>query len=348
MKHKNLSNEYLSAFCMEISMLLHSGMPVADGLAVLIEDDVDSKSRQLLFDLSTTMGMGHSLSYALEQAGCFPKYVLRMAETGEQAGRLEDTFSALSEYYNNRQKLDTQVRTSLLYPCILMILILVVIVVVLAKIMPVFSQVYAQLGIRMTGLAGGLLKVGEGLSVIMPVLVVLLVIVAAFIAVFGTSRRFSGWLINVWQKSGGKHGIGNKVSAARFASALSIGMASGLPIGQSLELAAAFSDNVPEVAKKYEKCRDSIDNGEGLAQALKNSEIFSAMYCQMISVGVKSGNGASAMAEAARRMEDEAEDFIERRVRSIEPVMIIAVSVIIGIIILSVLLPLINIMSAIG
>jgi type IV pilus assembly protein PilC len=246
-----------------------------------------------------------------------------MTETGERTGRLEDTFSALSEYYDNRQRLHNQIRNSLLYPCILMILILTVIVVVLVKVMPVFSQVYAQLGVQMTGLAGGLLKVGTGISGIMPVLVILLVLAAVFIFSFAISAGFSNRLMNFWRKMRGDRGAGRKINAARFASALSIGMASGLPIDESLELAASFSDDVPDAAAKYESCRQCIAKGESLAEALKKSGIFSAMYCQMISIGVRSGSGASAVAEAARRMEAEAENYIERRVRSIEPAMVI-------------------------
>lgn len=161
MRKRTLNNEYVSAFCLEMSLLLHAGISTEDGLYLLSEDESDKKNKKMLTDLANMLSEGRPLSEALREVGRFPKYVGDMVETGEQSGRLEQSFQALSAYYDRQVQLSNQIRSALLYPVILMLLMLVIIVVLLVKVLPIFNQVYAQLGGTMNGTAQMLLKLGN-------------------------------------------------------------------------------------------------------------------------------------------------------------------------------------------
>lgn len=107
-----------------------------------------TKKAKKLIQLADLVTEGKPFSEAVREVGTFPKYVGDMIETGEETGRLEQSFQALADYYDRQQQLMSQIRSALLYPFILMILMLVILVVLLVKVLPIFNQVYEQLAVR--------------------------------------------------------------------------------------------------------------------------------------------------------------------------------------------------------
>ena len=94
----NLSNDYLSAFCLQISLLLHAGISIGDGLHMLSEDEEDPAAKKILQSMSEQVDNGLQISEVMEQSECFPDYVVYMTRTGEETGRTEEAFKALSDY----------------------------------------------------------------------------------------------------------------------------------------------------------------------------------------------------------------------------------------------------------
>ena len=99
-----------------------------------------------------------------------------LAEVGERSGRMEESLTALADYYDERCRMERRLRSALLYPAVILLLMLVVMVVLLTKVLPVFNDVYASLGGRLTGVAGGLLALGQALDAALPWLCGLLVL----------------------------------------------------------------------------------------------------------------------------------------------------------------------------
>ena len=228
MSKQTVSNEYVSAFCLEMSLLLHAGIGIEDGLYLLIEDEKDKKSKKMLEQLADLVTEGKPFSEAVREVGTFPKYVGDMIETGEETGRLEQSFQALADYYDRQQQLMSQIRSALLYPFILMILMLVILVVLLVKVLPIFNQVYEQLGGTMGGTAKLLLRFGDWLGSIMPVLCGIIFAIVLVAAVIACSKRARGFFVKLYKKVFGGHGIVRRMGEARFASAMAMGMMSGL------------------------------------------------------------------------------------------------------------------------
>lgn len=333
---------------MELSLLLHAGLTVSDGISLMLDDSGGADAHALLTELARAADTGLPLSQALEQTGAFPEYMVQMVLTGERSGRLEEALRALSEYYERRQRLSARIRTALLYPAILLALMLVVIGVLTVKILPVFDQVYQQLGSRLTGLGGGLLRFGQALSSALPAILIVLAVIAVLAAVCAAVPALRG-RISAWYASAfGGRGINYKIAAARVASAMAMGMNSGLPMEESLELAASFQKGNPHMLRRVNDCLARLRGGDAFSDALTLSGIFPSTYCRMIALGMRSGAGDQMMTEVAGRMDDDAQETIERSVGRVEPALVIVSSVIVGVIILAVMLPLMNIMSSIG
>lgn len=348
MKKKILSNEYVSSFCLEMSLLLHAGIGTEDGLYLLSEDESDKKNKKMLTDMAELLSEGKPFSEAVRESGRFPKYVGDMIETGEQSGRLEQSFQSLSSYYDRQMQLSNQIRSALLYPFILMILMLVIIVVLLVKVLPIFNQVYEQLGGTMSGTAQMLLQLGNTLGSIMPVLCIILGGVAVIAVVMGCSNNIRGAVLNLYKRMFGNYGITRKLAEARFTSAMAMGMLSGLNTEEAFRTAMLFQGTNAKTKKRFEKCLDMLEMGEPMAESFKENQILEASYCRILDLGAKSGTSDTAMEEIARRMDDSVQADLERKVGRIEPTIVVITSLLVGVILIAVMLPLIHIMSSIG
>lgn len=347
MKGYRLSNGELSFFCLELSLLLHAGVRTGDALA-LLADERDGSFRALLEELARRVDDGAPLYTALRESGSFPAYAVGLAEVGDRTGRTEEALGALAHYYEERERMDRQVRSSLVYPAILLLLMLAVIVVLLTRVLPVFSDVYASLGGQLTGLAGGLLQLGRWLDRGLPLLCVLLAAAVGLLAAFSSSDAFRSRVLAAWQRRLGDRGVSRKINTARFAQALAMGMQSGLPLEESLELAEELQGDVPAAVQRCRDCHARLERGEGVAEALRQSGVLPAASCRLLALGLRSGTGDSVMQEVSRRLTEEGQTALETAVGRVEPALVLVTSLLVGMILLSVMLPLMNIMTAIG
>lgn len=347
MKDKNLSHLEIADLCRGLSLLLHAGISLGDGLFLLAEEEMGAL-RELLTRMGQQMDSGMFLSAAMAETGAFPAYVTGMVQVGERTGRTEEALNALAKYYEERERMDRQIRNALTYPSILLLLMLVVIGVLLIRVLPIFDEVYASLGSQLTGVAGGLLRLGQLLESAMPLLCVLLAVFVLFLLLFSGNGKFRQWVLVLWRTKQGDKGVSKKLNDARFAQALSMGLRSGLPVEEAVELSGTLLQDVPAAIDRCKACTQRLGEGVSLAQALREADTLPPSACRMLELGLRGGNGDQVMEEIAGRLSEEASQALEQRVAQVEPAMVLAMSLLVGVILLSVMLPLMHIMSAIG
>ena len=347
MKTFRLTQEMLAMLCQELALLFHAGVETGSGLYLLAEDTRDKQRRQLLETLANLADEGMPLSAAMKQTGAFPAYVCSLLQVGEATGRTEEALESLSRYYTYQVQLGRRIRSALLYPILLMLVMLVVIVVLLVKVLPVFDDVYARLGGSMTGIAGSLLRIGQALDAAMPVLLVLLAAALLMVGAFALSEPLRSRLLTAVQRNWGDRGIFRRLGTARFAHALSMGLHSGLPAEEALDLAALLLEGQP-AAVRCKACAADLASGRSLAAALHDHDLLPAAQCRLLDLGFRSGSGERTMQQIADGLHDDAEYAVETALGRIEPTMVLATSILVGLILLSVMLPLLDIMSAIG
>ena len=329
MKSLELSNLEIADLCRELALLLHAGVRLDDGLYLLAEGEKEQDHRELMSQLARSVQEGNFLSKAFADAGCFPVYVTGLLQVGERVGRMEESLNALSRYYEEQEQTDRRVRSALTYPAILLLLMLVVIVVLLSRVLPVFNEVYASLGEQLTGVGGGLL-LGQGLDRAMPVLCALLAAVMALFAAFSLHRGFRGKVLGIWRKCWGDRGVSRKLNDARFAQALSMGLSSGLPLEEAVEMAALLLRDVPTALERCKACGDLLEQGESLAHALGETGLLSSADCRLLTLGMRGGTGDHVMEEIARRMSEDAQLALESKAAKIEPMTSVLVGAILN------------------
>ena len=348
MNKVELTNLEIADFCRELALLLHAGVRLDDGLYLLAEEEQSASHKKLMTQLARTVSEGAFLYQAFEQVNCFSVYMVGLLQVGERVGRLEEALNALSRYYEEKEQLDQRIRSALTYPAVLLLMMMVVIVILLSKVLPVFNEIYASLGGHLTGVAGGLLALGQILDRAMPVLCVLLAAVLLFLAVFALHHGFRKQVLKIWQKNLGDCGVSRKLNDARFVQALSMGYSSGLPLEEAVELAGVLLQDIPSAVERSNACKMLLNKGASLSHAMVETGLLSASTCRLLTLGIQGGSGDTVLEEIARRMSEESQLALEKQISKVEPALVLVTSVLVGAILLSVMLPLMNIMTAIG
>ncbi len=330
-----------------LGALLHAGLSLADGVYLLSQEESGAK-KTMLEDLGKAMDMGTPLHTAMEGSGAFPEAALGMIHIGQTTGRLEDTLNYLAEYYDEQVRTARQIKSALGYPSLILVLMLAVIGVLLVEVLPVFDRVYASLGSRLTGIAGWMLQLGQGLKAALPVLLGVLVLGAALLLAYKFVTSFREKVNAAFLKRFGDKSFARKFNNAQFAHAMSMGLGSGLPLDESLRLARDLLAHIPGAAARCAQCAGLLNEGTELAQALGQAELLPPAQSRMLSLGMQSGSGDKAMEDIAKRLSQDARESLEDTVARVEPAMVLVCSVLVGAILLAVMLPLMNIMSTIG
>ena len=346
-KIKHLTNIEISSFCRQTAMIIQAGITPAEGMDILLHDTLDKEGKQLLTEIGNACKQGETFAAALGAAQVFPDYVVRMVALGEESGNTDTVLTSLAEYYEREEDIHQSIKSAVSYPLIMITMMLLVIVVLLVKVLPIFKQVFLQLGTEMTGFASSLLSIGNVLSrysMAITVILFLLVIGACFIFI---SPRGKIWLKGFLSHFKLTSSFYEKIAAGRFASGMSLTISSGLDTYQSMEMVAELVEN-DCMKKKIQSCRQQIEEGSNFSDALVSSNIFSNLHSRMVAVGFRSGTIDSVMKQIAKNYEDETDTQLRNIISIIEPTLVIFLSVIVGMILMSVILPLMGIMSSIG
>ena len=341
-----LTHGEIAGLCRRLALLLHAGIGAADGMFLLAEEE-NEEMKALLLSLGEALDAGKPLPEAMVQSGAFSGSVTGMVQMGEQSGRMEDVLTALAAFYEQRSR-SSQIRQALTYPAVLLALMLVVIGVLLIKVLPVFDQVYASLGSGLTGVAAGLLHAGQLLEAALPVLFALLVTAVAAVLLYAycapVRRKADAW----YAARFGDRGIARKFNNANFARALAMGLSSALPLEDAVELSGKLLEDTPEASARCRRCSEALRSGMALQKAMQEAGFLPPAESRMLAVGLRQGGSDLVMADIADRLLEDAQESLERTIAKAEPAMVLAASVLVGLILLAVMLPLMNIMAAIG
>lgn len=341
-----LSSEDISLFCMQVTLILKSAIPLQDGLTAIAES-LPEDGRRVIGGLEGQYLDTGSFSIALDEAGVFPEYMVHMVEIGEKAGKLEDVMASLGGYYDRDAQLKKQIRSAVLYPMISVLLMTAVIAVLVIKVLPIFRTVFESLGTGTSGAGGAILKLGSGFGIGALVFLCLVIFLAAAALLLSRLEKGRQFFSGIFAGFGPSRKLSQKISVSRFASVLSMLLSSGYHTEEALELIPSILPD-PVVSGKVRRVQDRMQDGESLADAILAEGVFPGLHARMVGIGFRTGALDEVMEKLAVIYEGETDDAIQTAVGIIEPVMVGILSVVIGAILLSVMLPLLGIMSAIG
>ena len=337
----------LSAFCLQMSLLLKAAVPVDEGLRIMAEDGADEDEKKRLLFLADEIELGCPVFEALEKSKAFPEYVIKMAKLGDQTGTLDQMMEALSVYYDKEDRMIRNIKNAVTYPVMMVLMLCVVLFVLFTRVMPVFEEVYEQLGAQISPVSQTAIRLGGVFSGAALIFAAGAALAAG--GVYAASKL--GKKVTVVERLLERFKRSNRtallVAKRRCTSVLALTLKSGLELEKGIELADELAGN-SRIQEYLSNCKEELEIGKGYDEAMKNSGLFNGFQVQMIKVGNRSGRLDSVMDDISRGYEEEADASIDNTISRLEPTIVAVLAVSVGLVLLSVMLPLVGILSAIG
>jgi type IV pilus assembly protein PilC len=344
---KTLPPDETALFCEQVAMVLKAGIPLGDGMETLARSYAGSRYGARFESMRDELERRGTFSEALAAAGIFPSYLLAMMRIGERSGKLDEVMASLANYYQWEAQIKSSVKSAILYPSVLVMMLAVVIAILVISVLPVFQRVFDSLGLAANSSASAAMQIGVGVGKGMLILVgVFAVALIAFGILLRTNKResvlaFLSKLLPPVRR------VNARLSTARYASALSMMLSAGYPVEDAMQLAPSVVADEKH-RRQAERAREHLLSGGSFADAAEKSGLFEPMHEKMIRFGTAAGKLDAVMDKLSGIYMTEADDAIHNVIAMIEPTLVAVLSIVIGGILLSVMLPLLSVLSAVG
>lgn len=344
---RKLNPDETSYFCEQLAIILNAGMPLSDGMEILCEDIDDKRVMKVCRILSGELNKGNTLAASMEKSNVFPKYAIKMSQIGEVTGQLEKVLLGLADYYEDRAELSRTVRSAVLHPLMLLVMMTAVIVVLIVLVIPMFGEIFSQFDSSIGTTVKNTVDIAYTMGT--TILLVLLGVIALFVIVALLSKisGFKNFLSRFASVFPLTKKMSRRFSLSKISDAMSMMVSAGIAPDESLEYATMLIDD-KKLKKKLMKCRERVLGGEYFADVIASSDIFPSMYAHSLKIAYKSGSFEKSWTKLSERCGEAAMESASGLVSFIEPAIVIVLTAVIGAILLTVMIPLMNIMSVLG
>ena len=337
-----MSEKYM--FCNQMAMILESGFSLNQGVTMVYEEMDDKNIKGVLQEVAKYLDEQVSFSEAINLTKAFDDYMVNLVKVGETSGNLDDVMQSLSEYYARIDDITNKLKQALTYPIILIIMMVVVVGIIVFKVLPIFKDVLNGLGSNLSSYANSFMEFGQIFSLIC--FAVLLVLVIVIIAGYLYQRvTHVNVLSNVVQKSFLTRKLSRALNKAQITYALSLFISSGYDLQEAMKFVPKLVDD-KQLRANLEKCNEDLINGDSFVEVIKKYQIYQGLQLNMIQVGFKTGQVDIIMKQLSNSFQEEVSRAIDQFLNIIEPTIVTLLSLVVGIVLMSVMLPLISIMSS--
>ncbi len=338
--HNSIKLEDLLVFSRQLATMLEAGVTLLKSLDIIIGQIQSKPLREIAQEVRMDIEQGKSLSQAFaKHPKAFNQFWVSLAEVGEASGTMPNVLNKLADHVERENAFRSTIISALVYPMILFFVCIGAVMFFALVVGPRFEEIFASMHADLPGITKGLLA---SFNFIKHNLFLLIGgTIAAFIAFKQWVKTPQGCL--VWERFlfnmpvVGE--IVNLIITERFASQMAILIDSGVPILYSLEITEKLVEN-RNAALIVAQVRADVSEGEGMGEAMDKMNFFPTMAVQMIKVGEETGELGKMLNHVARFYQSKVESFMKRFGTIIEPFMILFMAVVIGIIVVSIFMPL--------
>lgn len=334
-----VSNAELTLVTRQLATLVLSGLPIDECLQAVAQQTRKSATKGLLLQVRSRVAEGHNLAFAMaEFPNVFNEMYCAMVRAGEHAGFLGQVLEQLADYNEKRQYTQQKLKMAMIYPFILMGVAVVVVVALMVFVVPELIGIFAHTNAELPLLTRILIASSEFIRDWgMWALVALVALVYLLRSMLKNDARRRNWH-QLLLKLPGISGIMVAVDTARFASTLSILMASGVPLLESLRIAGEVLTN-RVLRESSLDVAERVQEGSSLHRALDQSGHFPPMMVHMVASGEASGELETMLERSATNQERELEMTLGTLMGIFEPLMVIIMGGMVLAIVLAILLP---------
>lgn len=344
---RKVGTKDLKIFARLFGTMVNAGLPIDMCLQILVDQTKNKSFRKAIADVHNSVSGGTSLAEAMgKQKKVFDNLFVHMVAAGEAGGALAMVFQRLAGYLEKADALRRKVKGAMIYPAVIACVASGATIFMLIKVIPVFAKMFADLGAELPGPTKFVLSLSLVVrKTFLPGLG--LMIVGLFL--FRKWRRTEqGKLITdrLLLRSPVIGKVIRKTAIARFSRTLGVLISSGVPILHGLEITAKTSGNMV-VQNAIDGVRRSISEGKNITVPLGESGVFPPMVVQLVAVGEQTGRLAEMLGKIADFYDEEVDAAVSAMTSLIEPVVIVLMGGVIGGLLVSMYLPMFDMIGAI-
>lgn len=348
LRRRGMSNREIGQFTQQLATLLGAGLPLDRSLQVLQELADSDHNRRTVGEIRDRVRGGGSLSEALEaQHGTFSRLFINMVTAGEIGGSLDVTLERLSDYLERSRELKDNVISAMTYPALLIVLMVITLFVLLLFVIPQFTPIFEDLGGDLPLITKVVMFFAAVLQKFWWGLVILLLAGVWWIrTTFADRDKRRAWD----QRILGLTGIGHLVArleTARLSRTVGTLLQNGVPLLSALSIARNVVNNTV-LREDLEQAAREVKTGGGLARNLAVGGNYPRLALQMISVGEETGQLDEMLLKVAKTYDRETRNAIDRLLSFLTPALTVVMAFLVGIILMSVLLPILSINQLVG
>ncbi len=340
---RGLSASDLALLTRQLATLSQSGLPLEEALLAVSQQNENPRAQSILLGVRSRVMEGHSLADGLADfPQAFPELYRATVAAGEQSGHLDGVLERLAEFTESRQVLQQQVRNALIYPITLVVTAVLIISFMLAYVIPMVIGVFQNFDAELPVLTRAVIASSDFLRgywhVTIGAIILITYGVKKLLTREGPRRNYHRTLLRLPVVGRLTRGI----NTARFTQTLSILAGSGVPILESLRIAAQVVENIP-MREAVEEAALRIREGGMISRSLAASKLFPPMTTHLISSGEAGGRLEEMLARAAVNQEREVDGLISTLLGIMQPLLVIVMAFIVLLIVLAILLPIFEI-----
>jgi len=343
--NKKVKAKNLAVFTRQFSVMIDAGLPLVQCLDILGTQEEEKNFAAVILQTRADVEGGASLADAMRRyPKTFDPLYTNMIAAGEAGGILDTILKRLATYIEKAVKLTSQVKSAMIYPAAVLGIAAIVVGVILWKVIPTFAQLFEGMGAELPLPTRIVIAASNNLVFYFPFLVAGCVVVGFLFRNYyktASGRRVVDGSLLRFPILGG---ILRKIAVARFCRTLATLISSGVPILDGLDITARTSGNAV-VEDAVLATRRSIERGETIAAPLKETAVFPAMVIQMIGVGEATGALDTMLSKIADFYEEEVDTAVAGMLTLLEPLMISILGVVVGGIVISMYLPIFDLIA---
>lgn len=336
----------LSVFCRQFVSMVRAGVTILDALKMLADATENKKLKQAIVEVRANAEKGESLADSLAQhPKIFPGLMINMVAAGEASGSLDKSMERMATQFERSNKTRALVKKAMMYPMVLCIVMIAVVVVMLVVVIPNYASMFADLGTDLPGITKAVMAASDFVKnywfILVPLVVGIVVGVKAFSAT-DTGKHFFG---KITIKLPLTKDLVVKSASAQMARTLSTLLGSGVPLIEAVDIVSGTMTNI-YFKEALEDAKDEIIIGQPLSRPLERCGLFPPMVYHMTRIGEETGNTEDMLNKLADYYEEEVEMAVQTLMAAMEPMIIVVMAGIVGVLIAACMAPMLAMYQA--
>jgi type IV pilus assembly protein PilC len=326
-------------FCRQFATLIRSGIQIDQALSILEDQTSAKKLKAALGDVSDQVRSGHALSKSMgEHPRIFPEMFINMVASGEAGGNLDDVLERMADHYEKEHKTLQKVKSAMTYPIIVMIIAVIVVIFLLVKIVPTFADMFKEQGAELPWITRFVMGSSHAVASYWWLFLAGVFGLVFLYRVIMANERGRYWIDGIKFRLPIFGIILKKAAVARLARTMSSLFVSAVPVLQILDVTEKVVGNAV-LAKVLRESKTSLQQGKLLSDPFSKSALFPKMVVQMLVVGEETGQVDKMLAKIADFYEADVDQSVDRLKAVVEPLMLLIVSTLVGIIVAAIMTP---------